>query len=195
MLVNCNELSRDEHKLSSAFKKLCQKHAPDLNARRFAGEMVQFVFFARGRKCDTAISQSLLIHNEGLRKSFSNISVALRMYLSLIASNCTGKRSISKLAIIKNKLRTTMNDDRLSALGIMSIESDILRKISFEGIIAEFSAKKSHKCQLQLIIYKPTGLLQFFTVQNTVSNQYSDSDWNSIVNYKLQCCHITLLVT
>ena len=148
VLVNCNELSRDEHKLSSACKKLCQEYPLDLNASSFADEMVQFASFARGRKCDTTISQSLLIHNESLRESFPNVSLALRMYLSLMAGNCTGERSFSKMAIIKKKLRTTMSDDRLSALGIMSIESDILRKISFEDIIADFTAKKSRKCQL-----------------------------------------------
>ena len=142
MLVNCNELSRDEHKLSSACKKLCQEYPLDLNASSFADEMVQFASFARGRKCDTAISQSHLLHNEGHRESFPNISVALIMYLSLMASNCTRERSFSKMMIIKNKLRTTMGDDRLSALGIMSIESNILRKISSEDIIADFAAKK-----------------------------------------------------
>ena len=180
MLVNCIELSRDEHNISYACKKLYQEYPLDLNARSFADEMVQFASFARARKCDTAISKSLLIHN-GLRVSFPNVSVALRMYLSLMATNCTGKRSFSKLAIITNRLLTTMSDDRLIALGIMRIESDILRKISFEDIIAEFVAKKSRKCQLLLIIYKPKWLLQFCTLQSTVSTQYSDSDWHSIV--------------
>ena len=48
VLVNCNEFSRDEQKLSSACKKLCQEYPLDLNARSFADEMVQFASFSRG---------------------------------------------------------------------------------------------------------------------------------------------------
>ena len=128
--------------------KIYQEYPLDVNARSFADEMVQFASFARAKNFDTAICQSLLIHNEGLRVSFPNVCVVLRMYLSWMSTNCTGKRSFSKLVIITNRLLTTMSDGRLIALGIMIIESDILRKISFEDVIAEFAEKKSRKCQL-----------------------------------------------
>ena len=58
-------------------------------------------------------------------------------------SNCTGGRSFSKLKLIKNELRSTMLQEKLNCLFIMSIESDALLNIDFDDIIEEFSRKKA----------------------------------------------------
>jgi len=47
------------------------------------------------------------------------------------------------MAFIMNKLRSTMTDERLSALGLLSVESDVLHRISFSDFIEEFSNAKS----------------------------------------------------
>jgi len=69
-------------------------------------------------QCDVnryAPSQLLLLHENELHKTFPNVCLALRMYLSLIITNCSGERSFSKMAI-KNEMRATMSDPRLSAI-------------------------------------------------------------------------------
>jgi len=56
------------------------------------------------------------------------------MYMSITVSNCSGERSFSKMALIKNKLRSTMSDKRLSALellDLLSVENDALECASF----------------------------------------------------------------
>ena len=53
------------------------------------------------------------------------------------------KRSFSKLKGIKSYLRSTMNDDQLSALSILFIERDYDQKLDFEGIIADFALAKA----------------------------------------------------
>ena len=40
-----------------------------------------------------------------------------------------------------------MNDDRLSALSILSIERDYVQKLDFEDIIADFASAKARKAQ------------------------------------------------
>ena len=40
-----------------------------------------------------------------------------------------------------------MNDDRLSALSILSIKRDYVQKLDFEGIIADFTSAKARKVQ------------------------------------------------
>ena len=77
--------------------------------------------------------------------SFPNVEIALRMYLVLMISNCSAERSFSKMKLIKNRLRTSMCNDRLSHLFLMSIEVDILREIDFEDLINEFARKKARK--------------------------------------------------
>ena len=80
-----------------------------------------------------------------LQASFPNDFVALRLFLTLPVSNCEGERTFSKLKRIKNELRTTMGQKRLSALSLMAVESELVRGLDFEDIITEFSKKKSRK--------------------------------------------------
>ena len=49
----------------------------------------------------------LLLENN-LETAFPNILITLRIYLSLMISNCSGERSFSKLKLIKNQLRSCM---------------------------------------------------------------------------------------
>ena len=57
-----------------------------------------------------------------------------------------GERSFSRMALVKNKLRSTMTDDRLSALELLSVDSDCLDNVSFSDIIDKFASAKSRKC-------------------------------------------------
>ena len=43
------------------------------------------------------------------------------------------------------RLRTTMANERLSCLGILSIEHDVLEEIDFEQLIDNFSSRKARK--------------------------------------------------
>ena len=86
------------------------------------------------------------MHTEKLHDTFPNVSIALRMFMCLMVSTCSGERSFSQMAFIKNKLRSTMTDERLSALELLSVESDVLDQISFSDNIEEFSNAKSRKC-------------------------------------------------
>ena len=52
---------------------------------------------------------------------FPNIEVGLRIYLCLMATNCSGERSFSKLKRIKNERRSTMHQERLNRLTLMSL--------------------------------------------------------------------------
>ncbi len=56
-----------------------------------------------------------------------------------MVTNWSGERSFSKLKYTKNRLRTTMTNELLTHLSLMSIEYDILLDIYFEYVIVEFS--------------------------------------------------------
>ena len=49
--------------------------------------------------------------------------------------------------MMESYLRSTMNDDRLSASSILSIERDDVQKLDFEDIIADFTSVKTRKDQ------------------------------------------------
>ena len=60
-------------------------------------------------------------------------------------TNATGERSLSKLKLIKNEKRTCMVQERLNALSLMAIESDLLQTINFDDIVKTFVTIKRHK--------------------------------------------------
>jgi len=86
-----------------------------------------------------------LIIDKGVQDIFPNFAIALRMYLVSMVTNCSAERSFSKLKLIENCLRTSMSQEQLVNLAVMSIESDILREIDFTDIIKAFAVTKSRK--------------------------------------------------
>lgn len=66
--------------------------------------------------------------------------------MPVTAATC--ERSFSKLKFIKNYLRSTMGQERLSNLSILSIENEVAGEINFEDVIDEFAAIKSRKVKL-----------------------------------------------
>lgn len=143
-------------------RKLVEAYPDDLE-ETFPNELVQFVYYffeplqpgAKVRKMrvpqeeDKKRSIELLMflnlkQNE-LSETFTNVEIALRIYLTMMVSNCTGERSFSKLKRVKSVSRSTMGQTRLSALSLMSMESDILRSLDFSKLANDFASAKARK--------------------------------------------------
>ena len=118
----------------------------------FGNELVQFVEFSNAflKDADDNIGNEhflyKLIIDKRVKCSFPNVEIALRMYLILMVTNCSGERSFSKLEYIKNRLRTTMTNEQ--HLSLMSIEYDILRETDFNDIITDFAQRKARKLSI-----------------------------------------------
>lgn len=76
---------------------------------------------------------------------FPNLVVALRILLTLPVSVASAERSFSKLKLIKTYLRSTMSQERLSGLAIISIEHEVSRSLDYMKIIDDFASKKVRK--------------------------------------------------
>lgn len=66
-----------------------------------------------------------LFHQHDLKEVFPAIYIALSIGLTLPVSSSSPKRAFSKLKLIKNRLRSTIGEDRLESLMIVSCEKDI----------------------------------------------------------------------
>jgi hypothetical protein len=86
-----------------------------------------------------------IIVEEGIQAAFPTIEVILRLFLSLMVTNCSGERSFSHLKRIKNELRSTMTQERLTSLSLLCIERDKLREMTFDDGIDDFALQKSCK--------------------------------------------------
>ena len=86
--------------------------------------------------------------SDKLISSFPNVYIALRICVSISGTNCYRERSFSKVNLIKNCLCSSMGQQRLSSLALLSIENEILRDISFENVISEFAMRESESLYL-----------------------------------------------
>ena len=86
-----------------------------------------------------------MLHNSGVYQAFPNTEIALRIYLCLMSTNCSGERSFSQLKRIKDAKRSTMAQRRLSVLSLLCIESDLLNKVNFKELIDKFAVIKARK--------------------------------------------------
>jgi len=87
---------------------------------------------------------------------FLNVTIALRLYLTLPVTVCEGERSFSRLVLNKNRLRSCLQQDKLNALAVLAIESDIVRDMSFDDVVSKFChtkvRKKSFKRELHTTV-------------------------------------------
>ena len=72
-----------------------------------------------------------------------NLFIALRVLLTCPLSIACAERSFSKLKLIKTFNRSTMKDDRLSSLAIISNESGCARSLDYNHVIDVFAAEKA----------------------------------------------------
>ena len=73
---------------------------------------------------------------------FPNCCVALRTLPVTVAE---AERSFSVLKRIKNYLRSTMCQMRLTSLGTLAVESELAKQLDFNEIIETFANKKARK--------------------------------------------------
>ena len=125
---------------------------------QLSDEIVQFVALFKQFNNETTSTENkicmsesrelqmfIFIGKHGIVAAFPNVSIALRMYLCLMVSNCSGERSFSQLKLIKNDLRSTMGQERLNALSLLCIENRLLQQLDVDSVIEEFASKKSRK--------------------------------------------------
>ena len=132
--------------LRSAAMSLQKKYQSDLG-EDFVEEAVQFGEFLQHEKASSMSAKELLkmVRLRKLHTVFHNTDIALRLFLTMPVTNASRERSFSKLALVKNRLRSSMEQERVSNLTLMSIEYDILRQMDFEDIIKAFSSSKSRR--------------------------------------------------
>ena len=69
------------------------------------------------------------------------VAIVFQIFLTLPVTVATAERSFSKLKLIKNYLRSSMFQDLLSGLSILSIENERARNIDLKRIVKKFAEK------------------------------------------------------
>ncbi|XP_058185824.1 uncharacterized protein LOC131303051 [Rhododendron vialii] len=77
--------------------------------------------------------------------SFLNSWNAYRVLLTILISVASGERTFSKLKSIKNYLRSTMSQERLNGLAMLSIENDLVKEVDYTNIIDSFASRNAKR--------------------------------------------------
>lgn len=88
------------------------------------------------------------LYNNRLQEVYPNLWIALRIALTLPVTVASAERSFSKLKLIKTYLRSSMGQERLSGLAVISINGDVAQKLSEIDLIADFAARKCRRVPL-----------------------------------------------
>ncbi|XP_050065229.1 zinc finger MYM-type protein 1-like [Aphis gossypii] len=86
-----------------------------------------------------------LIKQPLLTSSVPEVATALILFLTLPVTSANAERSFSKLKLIKNYLRSTQEQERLSDLAILAIEAKEAEKMDIKELIKTFSELKARK--------------------------------------------------
>ena len=75
------------------------------------------------------------------------VATVLKLFLTISVTSATAERSFSKLKLIKNYLRSTMTQQRLSNLSVLSIENEIMRSLDIDMLIDKLVQKNARRSQ------------------------------------------------
>ena len=147
-LTRCSQKYRDVDPCTKSLEKFdfladtkiaqdpCDQKASDLIScypddldTNLSSELRQFhaYLLSRNESCvDVSYGHSYLYSimvEDGIQDVFPNVDIALRIFLTLMITNCTAERSFSQLKKIKCPARNAMTQNRLEALSLCCAKS------------------------------------------------------------------------
>ncbi|XP_075396922.1 zinc finger MYM-type protein 1-like [Tenrec ecaudatus] len=145
-----NNMDLPDEECMAAARKLVQAYPNDLNTNLY-GEVRQFHSYMRTKFTDssrmnfTHVALYDSIVGDKIQCVFPNVEIALRMFLTLMITNCTVERSFSSLKRLKSPQPTAMIPESLDSFSLLCMEIDILRQLNSDEIIEEFLRAKDKK--------------------------------------------------
>lgn len=140
--------------LEESVARLCNMYKEDLpTEEEFLNECLHFFSFIKTIDDNESPPKNILglckaIFENDLIDVYPYVNIALRIFLTMPASNCSAERSFSVLRRIKSYLRATMSHERLSDCAVLSIEKSFTKKVNYDEIIDAFANMKSRKKSL-----------------------------------------------
>ena len=71
--------------------------------------------------------------------------IVYRILLTVPVTVASTERRFSKLKLIKSYLRSTMSQERLNGLAMLSIEKQIFKKLKYKNLINIFASQKAKR--------------------------------------------------
>ena len=115
------------------------------------GEIESFRWcFGNQLKRMSSVSEVLALLKDVDMSTYSKLLSAVVIFVTLPVTVASAERSFSKLKLIKNYLRSSISQDRMDSLAIISIENKEAWSLNMEKLIDKFAEKKARisKCKV-----------------------------------------------
>jgi len=103
-----------------------------------------FAFELMSCKSVFDMTKLLIIENNNLITSFSDLLTAFYLFLTLPVTVASAERTFSKLKLIKNYVRSTMFQTRLF-LAMISIKNERAKKLNLSLLVKTFAQDRNRK--------------------------------------------------
>ena len=130
-----------DSKAENEIKKLAKKYS--LNADRCATEWRLFRNTKGLEKMKFMVDVCIAVPEH-----FSELKQLYCIFLTLPVTTASVERGFSKMALIKNKLRSLMQQNRLQALMLASIENDVCKKLDVAKLVGIFATSAPRRMDL-----------------------------------------------
>ena len=143
-----NYLDISEENIINQCNDLETHYDTDISGKELQVEVLHLKTIHHVKLSDDSLDPLTLpntIRKNKLEGIFPNVFISLRIFLTLPVTISSAERSFSKLKLIRNYLRSTMLQERLSDLTILSIESELARTVDFSRVIYYFVSIKARR--------------------------------------------------
>ncbi|KYQ53953.1 hypothetical protein ALC60_07108 [Trachymyrmex zeteki] len=124
-ISHTDQLAKNAARLSNEYKE----DLPD--SESFQNECLHFFGFLKNldEPPSTIREMCNMIYDKGLQEVYPYINIVLRIFLCIPVTNSSAERSFSVLRRVKNYLRSTMCNERFNCSAVLTIESEIAKRI------------------------------------------------------------------
>jgi len=144
-------LSASDDDLYAAAESLVKQYDTDISSA-FPSQLLSFRSCIHSQLSTKStileVADLLLIDYHALSSTFSDVCTVYILLLTLPVTVATCERSFSKLKLIKNFLRSTMSQERLSYLAVLSIEKHRAKQLDTSSIVDTFAQENARKLKL-----------------------------------------------
>ena len=92
------------------------------------------------RHTEGIVQKDLLDICASVPDNYTELRMLYQVFLSLPVTTASVERAFSKLLLVKNRLRTTMTQDRLEALLLASVEHDLITSLDDNELVTRFAS-------------------------------------------------------
>ena len=135
--------------LELAAAKLQQKYFEDIGPN-FVSELRSFrcSFCVELQTMKTVLDILKLLVDSHIMSSVPELATACVLFVTLPVTVASAERSFSKLKLIKTFLRSTLSQEQLDGLALISIENKSAKELDIDNIIDTFANNKARKSKL-----------------------------------------------